>query len=104
LCRIGRLIAAKFGLSLRRAEVSRDRTGPANMNTIAKAEVPGLTKAQNLIQTVLLIAVSIITEWTLYMVSSWQAPGDPFLLAAASPSERMWPHAFPRIRARRAIR
>jgi hypothetical protein len=55
-----------------------------NMNTIAKAEVPGLTKAQNPIQTVLLIAVSIITVWTLYMVSSWQAPGDPFLLALSS--------------------
>jgi CDP-diglyceride synthetase len=53
-----------------------------NMNTIAKAEVPGLTKAQNPLQIVLLITVSIITVWTLYMVPSWQAPGDPFLLAA----------------------
>jgi hypothetical protein len=52
------------------------------MNTIAKGEVPGLTKAQNPIQIVVLIAVSIITVWTLYMVPSWQAPGDPFLLAA----------------------
>ena len=53
-----------------------------NMNTIAKAEVPGLTKAQNPLQIVLLITVSIITVWTLYMVQSGQAPGDPFLLAA----------------------
>ena len=52
------------------------------MKTIAKAEVPGLTKAQNPIQLVVLIAVSIITVWTLYTVPSWQAPGDPFLLAA----------------------
>jgi hypothetical protein len=29
-----------------------------------------------------LIGVSIITVWTLSMVPSWQAPGDPFLLAA----------------------
>ena len=53
-----------------------------NMKTIAKAEVPGLTKAQNSIQIGVLIAVSIITVWTLYMVPSWQVPGDPFLLAA----------------------
>jgi hypothetical protein len=50
--------------------------------TIAKAEVPGLTKAQNPIQIVVLIGVLIITVWTLSMVPSWQAPGDPFLLAA----------------------
>ena len=53
-----------------------------NMKTIAKAEVPGLTKAQTSIQIVALLAVSIITVWTLYMVPSWQVPGDPFLLAA----------------------
>ena len=53
-----------------------------NMKTIAKAEVPGLTKAQNSIQIGVLIAVSIITVWTLYMVPSWQVPGDPFHLAA----------------------
>jgi hypothetical protein len=53
-----------------------------NMKTIAKAVVPGLTKAQNSIQIGVLIAVSIITVWTLYMVPSWQVPGDPFLLAA----------------------
>jgi hypothetical protein len=52
------------------------------MNRIAKAEVPGLSKAQNPIQIVVLIGVSIITVWTLSMVPSWQAPGDPFLLAA----------------------
>ena len=55
-----------------------------NMNTIAKAEVPGPTKAQNPIQIVVLIAVSIITVWTLYMVPSWQAPGNPFLFATAA--------------------
>jgi ABC-2 type transporter len=52
------------------------------MKTIPKAEVPGLTKAQNSIQIGVLIAVSIITVWTLYMVPSWQVPGDLFLLAA----------------------
>jgi hypothetical protein len=51
------------------------------MKTTAIPEVPGLTKAQNPIQIVVLIAVSIITVRTLYMVPSWQAPGDPFLLA-----------------------
>jgi len=55
-----------------------------NIKTIPKAEVTGLTKAQNPIQTVLLIAVSIITVWTLYMVPSWQALGGPFLLAAVA--------------------
>ena len=54
------------------------------MNTIAKADQPGLTKVRNLIQTLVLIAVSIITVWTLYMVPSWQSPGDPFLLAAVA--------------------
>jgi len=53
-----------------------------NVKTIAKAEATGLTKAQNPIQIIGLIAVSIITVWTLYIVPSWQAPGDPFLLAA----------------------
>jgi len=43
------------------------------MNRIAKAEVPGLTKARNPIQMVALLAVSIITVWTLSMVPSWQA-------------------------------
>jgi hypothetical protein len=55
-----------------------------NMNTITKADVPGLTKVQNPIQTVLLIVVSIITVWTLYMVPSWQALGNPFVLAAVA--------------------
>lgn len=55
-----------------------------NMNTIPKADVPILTRVQNPIQTVLLIALSIITVWTLYMVPSWQAPGNPFLLAAVA--------------------
>jgi len=53
-----------------------------NVKTIAKAEVPRLTKAQNSIQIGALIAVSIITAWTLSMVPSWQVPGDPFPLAA----------------------
>jgi hypothetical protein len=52
------------------------------MKTTAIPEVPGLTKAQNPIQIVVLIAVSIITVRTLYMVPSWQVPGDPFPLAA----------------------
>ena len=52
------------------------------MKTIRKAEVPGPTKAPNPIQIVALLAVSIITVWTLFMVPSWQAPPDPFLLAA----------------------
>jgi len=51
------------------------------MKTIPKAEVTGLTKAQNPIHIVVLIAVSIITVWTLCMVPSWQAHGNPFLLA-----------------------
>ena len=52
-----------------------------NMNTIAKAEVPRLTKAQSSVQMVVLIAVSIITVWTFYMVPSRQVPGDPLFLA-----------------------
>ena len=43
--------------------------------------VPGLTKVPNAIQIAVLIALSIITTWMLYMVPSWQAAGDPFLLA-----------------------
>jgi len=62
--------------------VSHHNTGRAEHEYDRKGEVPGLTKAQNPIQIVVLIAVSIITVWTLYMVPSWQAPGDPFLLAA----------------------
>ena len=54
------------------------------MNTIGRADAAGLTKAQRPIQTVALIAVSIVAVWTLYMVPSWQAPGDPFLLAAVA--------------------
>ena len=62
--------------------MSRDNSGRAEHEDDRKAEVPGLTKAQNSIQIGVLIAVSIITVWTLYMVPSWQVPGDPFLLAA----------------------
>jgi hypothetical protein len=65
-----------------RGEVSRDNSGRAEHEDDAKAEVPRLTKAQNSIQIGVLIAVSIITVWTLYMVPSWQVPGDPFPLAA----------------------
>ena len=54
------------------------------MNTIAKADQPGLTRVRNLIQALVLNAVSIITVWTLSMVPSWQSPGDPFLLAAVA--------------------
>ena len=52
------------------------------MNTIAREDGPGLTKVQNAIQIAVLIALSIITVWTLDMVPSWQAARDPFLLAA----------------------
>lgn len=55
-----------------------------HMNTMARADAPGLSKAQKPIQMVVLIVLSIITVWTLYMVPSWQAPGDPFLLAAVA--------------------
>jgi hypothetical protein len=56
------------------------------MNTIAKVDQPGLTKLRNLIETLVLIAVSIITVWTLYkdMVPSWQSRGGPFLLAVVA--------------------
>lgn len=57
-----------------------------NMNTIASADVPGPTKIQSTIQTVLLIVVSIITVWTLYMVPSWQALGDPGLVCSCLPT------------------
>jgi hypothetical protein len=55
-----------------------------NTNTIARVDVPVLTKIQNAIQTVVLIAVSIITVWTTYVVPSWQAAEGPFLLAAVA--------------------
>lgn len=51
------------------------------MNTIARVGVPGLTKVPNAIQIAVLIALSITTVWMLYVVPSWQAAGDPFLLA-----------------------
>ena len=51
------------------------------MNTIARVGVPGLTKVPNAIQIAVLIGLSIITAWMLYMVPSWQAAGDPFFLA-----------------------
>lgn len=58
--------------------------GEAHINTIARANAPSLTKAQKPIQTAVLIVLSMVTVWTLYMVPSWQAPGDPFLLAAVA--------------------
>ena len=54
------------------------------MNTIPKGDVPSPTRVQKPIQTLLLIALSIIIVWTLYMVPSWQALGDPFLFAAVA--------------------
>lgn len=55
--------------------------GEPNVNTIAKTDVRGLPKV---FQTVALIALSIITVWTLYMVPSWHELVDPFLLAAVA--------------------
>lgn len=54
------------------------------MNGIAKTDVPGLGKVQRSIQTVFLVALSILTVWTLYMVPSWRTAGDPFLLAVVA--------------------
>src|SRR6476660_9894419 len=42
-----------------RVRVPRDNRGPAEHEYDSKADVPSLTKAQNPIQTVLLIALSI---------------------------------------------
>ena len=41
-------------------------------------------KAQNVIQTIFLIALSIVSGWMLYMVPSWSALGDPFLLGSVA--------------------
>ena len=54
------------------------------MNTIARVDQPGRTKARGLIQTFVLIVLSIITVWTLYVVPWWRSPGDPFFLAAVA--------------------
>lgn len=54
------------------------------MNTIAGVDQPGLIKARSPIQTFVLIALSLITVWTLYVVPSWRSAGDPFLLAAVA--------------------
>jgi hypothetical protein len=40
------------------------------------------TKAQNVIQIAVLIALSITTVLMLYMVPSWQTLGDPFPFGA----------------------
>ena len=56
--------------------------GEPHMNMAARAETPGLSKAHKPLQTVVLIVLSLVTAWTLYMVPSWQALGDPFLLGA----------------------
>jgi len=58
--------------------------GEPHMNTVARADVAGLSKAHKPLQTVVLIVLSLVTAWTLYMVPSWQALGDPFLLAAVA--------------------
>lgn len=53
-----------------------------NMNTAPDART-GLTIAQETVQTVLLIIVSLVTAWMLYRVP-WQLSGDPCLLAAGA--------------------
>ena len=57
---------------------------PNIRNTTARADIPDVTKAQSAIQAILLIALSIVTGWMLYMVPSWSALGDPFLLGAVA--------------------
>lgn len=58
--------------------------GELNVNTISRADIPGVTKAQSAVQTVILVVVSIITVWMLYVVPSWRAVVDPFLLATVA--------------------
>lgn len=43
----------------------------------------GLTRAQETIQTVLLVVVSFVGTWLALYRIPWQVPGDPCLLAAA---------------------
>jgi hypothetical protein len=50
-----------------RVGVSGDNSGRAEHEDDRKSRGPGLTKAQNPIQIVVLIAVSISTVWTLYI-------------------------------------
>ena len=57
---------------------------PNISNTTARADPPDVTKAQSAIQIILLIALSLVTGWMLYMVPSWSALGDPFLLIAVA--------------------
>lgn len=57
---------------------------PNISNAIAGADIPDVTQAQSAIQTIFLIAFSIVTGWTLYMVPSWRALGDPFLHGAVA--------------------
>jgi hypothetical protein len=52
------------------------------MNMTPGARV-GLTTAQQTVQTVLLIIVSFVTAWMLY-IAPWQVSGDPCLLAAVA--------------------
>ena len=53
------------------------------MNTTPKARL-GLTTAQQTVQTVLLIVVTLVGTWlTLYRIP-WHVSGDPFLLAAGT--------------------
>jgi hypothetical protein len=58
--------------------------GEPHMNTTARADAAGLSKAQRPIQIAALVVLSLVTLWTLYMVPSWQALADPFLLAAVA--------------------
>ena len=52
------------------------------MNTKPPARA-GLTTAQETVQTVVLIIVSFVTAWMLY-IAPWQVSGDPCLLAAVA--------------------
>lgn len=46
--------------------------------------MPDATKARNAIQTIFLIALSIVAGWMLFTVPLWSAFGDPFLLGAVA--------------------
>jgi len=57
---------------------------PNISSSIAGADMADVIKAQNVIQTIFLIALSIVSGWMLYMVPSWSALGDPFLLGSVA--------------------
>jgi hypothetical protein len=65
-----------------RGEGSRDNNGRAEHEDDRKSRGTAPDQSTKLYSDRVLIAVSIITVWTLYMVPSWQVPGDPFPLAA----------------------